>query len=450
MSITILLNVLLGVFLTWAFLSLSSMQIQEWIATRLKWRSRMLEKTLGKMLTDFTLVDQFYNHPLIRSLYTGKNNDNKPSYIPAGQFSQAMIDILSATGTEASLIQQQLYKLYSEAQSLPKKKRVDARWRISLMLGMIRKALVSETGEEASTEILDTVKNDLLTMGKDIPRFQGSVDSLFDTIRVQKQQINDALVKLSFKADASVDETITRIRAGVTALSITHPQLKQTLYAILNSMPQSISQRENELDLVRENIEEWFNNAMNRLTGWYKRRCLITTLLVGILLASIVNVDSINLINRLWREPDLRIAILSKIENILTQDSITSLGLGQLSAIQQQFSEINLPVGWLGSPISPTIEQVPNLPVSCTLFPIQENEIYGILISGECYPIINSPQITDLTGWLIKLAGILISGVAASPGASFWFDLLKKIVNVRLSGANPSELKTKATASNLG
>jgi len=450
MSITILLNVLLGLFLTWSLLSLFSMQIQEWIAASLKWRSRMLEKSLEKMLTDSTLVDQFYNHPLIRSLYTGKNNDNKPSYIPASQFSQAMIDILSATGTEASLIQQQLYKLYSETQRLPKKKRIDARWRISLMLGMIRKALVSEAGEEASTEILDTVKNDLLTLGQDIPRIQQSVDSLFDNIRVQKQQINDALVKLSFTPDTSNDETITRIRAGVTALSITHPQLKQTLYAILNSMPQSTWQKENELELIRNNIEEWFNNAMNRLTGWYKRRCLITTLIVGILLSIIVNVDSINLVNRLWKEPDLRIAILSKIENILTQNDTTTIGFGQLLAMQQQFSEISLPIGWIGLPVSTIGEQVTNLPETCTPFRLQENEIYGFLISGECYPIINSPQVTDLTGWLIKLAGILISGAAASPGASFWFDLLKKIINVRLSGANPSEVKTKVIVDSMG
>jgi predicted DNA-binding transcriptional regulator AlpA len=355
-----------------------------------------------------------------------------------------MIDILSSTGTEASLIQQQLYKLYSETQRLPKKNRIEARRRISLMLGMIRKALVSETGEEACAEILDTVKNDLLTMGQDIPRLQGSVDSLFDAIRVQKQQINDALVKLSFKANPSEDETINRIRTGVTALSITHPQLKQTLYAIMNTMPQSIVQKENELEFARSNIEEWFNNAMNRLTGWYKRRCLITTLLVGILLATIVNVDSINLISRLWREPDLRIAILSNIENILTQNNTTTLDIGQLSTIQQQFSEINLPVGWLGSPVSPTSDQATNVSEVCTLFPQQENETYGVLISGECYPIINSPQVTDLTGWLIKFVGILISGIAASPGASFWFDMLKKIINVRLTGVNPSELNTSA------
>jgi hypothetical protein len=450
MSITIILNVLLGLFLTWSILSLASMQIQEWIAARIQLRARMLEKTLGRMLTDSTLVDQFYNHPLIRSLYTGKNNDNKPSYIPASQFSQAMLDILSATGTEASLIQQQLYRLYSETRRLPKKKRLDARSRISLMLGMIRKALVSETGEEACNEILDTVKTDLLTMGQDIPRFQASVDSLFDAIRVQKQQINDALVILSLKANASEDVTVNRIQAGITALSITHPQLKQTLYAILNSMPQTIWQKENELELIRNNIEEWFNNAMNRLTGWYKRRSLITTLIIGILLASIVNVDSINLIGRLWREPDLRIAILSNIESILTNNNTTTLDIGQLSTIQNQFSDITLPVGWLGSPISLTSDQQTSVPAVCTLFPQLENEIYGIAISGQCYPIINSPQVTDLTGWLIKLVGILISGVAASPGASFWFDILKKIINVRLTGVNPSEFQTNANTANMG
>jgi len=450
MSIIILLNVLLGLFLTWSLLSLSSMQIQEWIATGFKWRSQMLEKALGKLLPDTTLVDQFYNHPLIRSLYTGKNMGDKPSYIPASQFSQAMIDILSATGTEASLIQLQLYRLYSETQRLPKKKRTLARGRISMMLGLIRKALVSETGEEACAEILDTVKTDLLTMGQDVPRLQPGVDSLFDAIRVQKQQINEALVKLSFKENASEDETINRIRAGVTALSITHPQLKQTMYAIMNGMPQSIWQKENELELVRMNIEEWFNNSMNRLTGWYKRRSLITTLIVGILLASIVNVDSINLIGRLWREPDLRIAILSNIENILTQNNTTILDVGQLSAIQQQFSEITLPVGWLGSPTQLTGDQVTIFPEVCTRFPQKENDIYGVMISGQCYPIINSPQVTDLTGWLIKLAGIFISGVAASPGASFWFDVLKKIINVRLSGVNPSELQKNSVAPKMG
>lgn len=441
MSISLILNVLLGIFLIWTLLSLAAMQIQEWTSARLKWRSRMLEKSLGKMLTDVTLLDQFYNHPLIRSLYTGKNNNDKPSYIPPGEFAQAMIDILAATGTEASLIQNQLYKLYSQVQKLSRRKRNLASQRISLMLGMARKALVSESGEDATREILDTVKNDLLTLGQDIPRLQPSVDALFETVRTQKQQINDALLKLTFDGSNSEDATMNKIKAGVSALSITHPQLKQTLQAILNSVPQTVWQKANELELVRKNIEDWFNNAMNRLTGWYKRRCLATTLLVGVFLAGVINVDSINLTSRLWKEPDLRIAILDKAEAILTRDS-SLLDEDQMAALQQNITDITLPIGWLGTPLSLTGVDARDPGSTCTLWPRQENQVYGVLISGQCYPIINAPRLPDTTGWLLKLAGLLISGFAASPGASFWFDLLKKIINIRFTGIKPAEVKT--------
>ncbi len=440
MSITLILNVLLGIFFTWTLLSLAAMQIQEWTANKFKWRSRMLEKSIGKMLTDVTLLDQFYNHPLIRSLYTGKDNADKPSYIPASEFSQTMIDILAVTGTEASLLQQQLYKLYAQAGRLSRRKRSLARQRLSVMLGMVRKALVSESGEEACAEILATVQNDLLTLGQDIRRLQPHIENLFDTVRVQKQQINDALIKLTYAEDPATDVMMSKIKAGVAALSITQPQLKQSLQAILNSVPQTMWQKVNELELVRSNLEEWFNQTMDRLTGWYKRRCLVATLFVGILLAFFINVDSINLTTRLWREPDLRIAILERIENILTDDT-TSIEGSQLLAIQSEFSGISLPVGWLGVPQDLQTDEATGLRVPCTLFPRQEEETYGLTMAGQCYPLVNTPPLHDLTGWLTKLAGILLSGIAASPGSSFWFDILKKIINVRLTGSNPAEVK---------
>jgi hypothetical protein len=46
---------------------------------------------------------------------------------------------------------------------------------------------------------------------------------------------------------------------------------------------------------------------------------------------------------------------------------------------------------------------------------------------------------SDMTGWLIKLLGFIITGAAGSQGSSFWFDILKKIMNVRLSGLKPVE-----------
>jgi hypothetical protein len=31
-------------------------------------------------------------------------------------------------------------------------------------------------------------------------------------------------------------------------------------------------------------------------------------------------------------------------------------------------------------------------------------------------------------------------GIAAAQGAPFWFDILKRLINIRISGANPVEL----------
>lgn len=77
----------------------------------------------------------------------------------------------------------------------------------------------------------------------------------------------------------------------------------------------------------------------------------------------------------------------------------------------------------------------------CTLLPGSTIDYYGLKVGGRCYPIINAPAPNDLTGILLKLFGLLISGVAAAQGAPFWFDILKKTINIRSSGANPTEAK---------
>lgn len=81
----------------------------------------------------------------------------------------------------------------------------------------------------------------------------------------------------------------------------------------------------------------------------------------------------------------------------------------------------------------------------CTILPKSTVELFGLRIGRECYPIINTPNLNDPAGLLLKLVGLFISGVAAAQGAPFWFDILKKIINVRTSGANPDETAQKAT-----
>jgi len=105
---------------------------------------------------------------------------------------------------------------------------------------------------------------------------------------------------------------------------------------------------------------------------------------------------------------------------------------------------MSLPIGWIGIPqplnskglVTVTGEKS----VVCAVFLNKGDDIYGFPIAGRCYPIANAPYLYDLSGWLQKFLGLLITGLAAAQGAPFWFDVLKKIVNVRSSGLNPSEM----------
>jgi hypothetical protein len=52
----------------------------------------------------------------------------------------------------------------------------------------------------------------------------------------------------------------------------------------------------------------------------------------------------------------------------------------------------------------------------------------------------NSPA--DAGAWVIKLLGLLLTSIAVSLGAPFWFGVLNKIVNIRAAGPSPAEVPT--------
>ena len=97
---SVILDVAVGLILTYLLFSLVSTSIREWLASALKTRSTTLEKGMCELLGDTQLVADFYNHPLINSLYRGgdyasaKESRRLPSYIPSRSFSTALLDMI--------------------------------------------------------------------------------------------------------------------------------------------------------------------------------------------------------------------------------------------------------------------------------------------------------------------------------------------------------------------
>ncbi len=213
---------------------------------------------------------------------------------------------------------------------------------------------------------------------------------------------------------------------------------------------QDIDSKMPPIEKFRCHLENWYNDSMDRASGWYKKYTQNVLLIIGLILAIGFNVDSINVGKTLWFDKDVRANLITaagkyvekntpgnaaseteeKIE--LDKDKLTR----QMSTTVKAFNEVSreslLPVGWH-----------------------YQRETYEAYRHNLFHPgewIINPARWvwSDIPNWnwprLVSGAvGWLITALALSLGAPFWFDILNKFMVVR-STVKPSE-KSRTEAS---
>ncbi len=434
MSFLAMLDIILGLVFVWLILSLGVIGLQEWLAARFRWRARMLEIAVRNMLGDEALTDQLYNHPLIRSLYSGRNAECKPSYLPATHFAQALFDVVTSAGSEASLLQQQLYALYKHLGGQGRRRRRALRKRLALILAMARRALIAANDELPDETATSDLRLELDTLAQDFPALAEAVHHTLNAVTIQQEKIAATLAEWQRQKGGWIPEsTLDRLRLGLVALGVTHPRLRQTLQALLSGVEEYARASESPLELARRNVESWFESTMARLSGWYKRRVQWLAFGLGFLLAVCLNADTFQIADRLWHSGLLRSLLAQQAVYLAAQGELPSDStLEQLVAWQVQLNRFHLPLGWMGMPLEAA-------GVSCRLVPRAAQEIYGLTVAGRCYPFVSLPLPGDTAGWGLKFGGWLVTALAAAQGAPFWFDILKRIVNIRLAGRNPSE-----------
>ncbi|HUE99565.1 MAG TPA: hypothetical protein VMN99_09935, partial [Anaerolineales bacterium] len=195
---------------------------------------------------------------------------------------------------------------------------------------------------------------------------------------------------------------------------------------------------ETKLAKARKNVEKWFDDSMDRVSGTFKRYSQMMALIIGFVIALLINVDSIDLTLYLWREPSIRQALAENAAMFeLPQDELGANPEEALQNFRDQFIGLSLPIGW-------GITGGTGLAVrdaNCQLFP-GIDQTFGIPIIGSTKCIV-PPQSNNQSNLALKLAGIFFTALAARQGAPFWFDILKRAVNLRSTGANPTEKEGK-------
>jgi hypothetical protein len=173
---------------------------------------------------------------------------------------------------------------------------------------------------------------------------------------------------------------------------------------------------------------------MDRVSGVFRRYSQAMALVIGSVVALVLNVDSINLTLYLWREPSVRQVLAENASAFeLPQEQFATNPEQAMQEFRNQFVGLNLPVGWV-------INESGGAAIydhDCQLFPGNE-QAFGIPVftTNKC---IAPAQSNNQTNIALKLFGIFLTALAARQGAPFWFDLLKRAVNLRATGANPDE-----------
>jgi len=198
------------------------------------------------------------------------------------------------------------------------------------------------------------------------------------------------------RKDSTATRTLEEIRTKVAASETTNEEIKQVLLALIDDA-------EGDLKKARENVERWYDDAMDRVSGWYKRKAQLLIFVWALVVVCAVNADTIIIANTLARDSTLRASMVAMAESTVkeTQPQNAKEIAGQL---KQLTNELGLPIGWSSEP---------NLPVSV-------------------------PR--TVGDWVLKLMGLFLTTGAVSLGAPFWFDVLNKLVNIRSSGKRPEKL----------
>lgn len=168
------------------------------------------------------------------------------------------------------------------------------------------------------------------------------------------------------------------------------------------------------IESVQLDLAKWFDEYMERVSGWYKRKSQTINLVLGLVLAMMLNVDSLDIFNSLSTDPALRAAAV-EVATSYVNDQSPPVQTTQPVTGTQEVPDLN-------EPIKKTLELERAL--------AQLNLPLSWAPADEKIPV-------DLTGWFYKITGLLITALLVSLGAPFWFDLLTQFVSLRSSGKAP-------------
>lgn len=492
MNLPLVLDIAIGLIFIYLILSLLASEVQEITATLLQWRAVHLKKSIEILLTGNegnpqeinqikAIVNELYSNPLIQNinqqskdgiesvlrkiawqvhrlfqtkgnLIFGKNKQNKenrsaPSYIPSETFATTLLERLSIQDLAQKISIKNLIKFKEEEikseiknhiiqpleVSKDTKNKLESEFnKLSTKLDKItdnfkfKRAALLNILKWMENEIKGYIENSLVYFKEDEEdsktQFEQYVKSfqeeLFIDLDTLDKRLKGGLAEVVYELETGgrlYEELKRELDDNTSELYKTYEELSKDIEDSIGKLPESVrvslsalgrraqvraKRVDQELQQFQKEIELWFDRSMDRASGVYKRNAKGVAFLIGLVLAFVTNVDTFHIVNRLSKDTSLRTAITQNAGSVAANCQTE-----QLDCIRTQVNQAlgSLPIG----------RSADNLLQ-------QEEESKDWLV----------PYLRRILGWIV-------SGIAISMGASFWFELLGKIMNVRNTGPKP-------------
>src|SRR6266481_7991279 len=211
------------------------------------------------------------------------------------------------------------------------------------------------------------------------------------------------------------------LKAGLDTAS---PHLKTALSAVL-------ADSRSHLLTDQQKIEAWYSDAMDRVSGWYKRKTTLWIWAIAAVVTLALDANTMGIVKILWSNQAVRSAVVEAAKN----------------RSQAGQSGEPAPLVEYADPQHPEASKPVNIPQQLT---DDERQTLGSLLPGwkQDWESLSSSTGWEWTGWLIShLLGWILTVLALSLGAPFWFDTLNKFMNIRNAGRATDEPRDKSNPS---
>ena len=187
----------------------------------------------------------------------------------------------------------------------------------------------------------------------------------------------------------------------------TGPFVRLKRYAERLVGQRALAQGESVVAATEAELVDHFNTSMERVSGWFARYARGVLLVIGLVLSVAANIDTLQIVRTLSMDPLLAERIADSAASYVDRRA-ESVPVASGDALDQQIDiikknreiaeSLGLPLGWL---------------------------------EGEFAHCFGREAAFDDS--IKKLIGLLLTAFALSFGATFWFDLLSKLVELRSS-----------------